>query len=62
MFDLLRGYSEEEKSQIVEVGQARYFNVLEKVERGERPFYRPAVWFRKESGLGKVRSKKIDKE
>ena len=54
----LSGYSEGERSQIVKEGRARYFNILEKVEKGERPLYRPAGWFRKERALGKVRSEK----
>ena len=54
----LSGYSEGERSQIVKEGRAIYFNILEKVEKGERPLYRPAGWFRKERALGKVRSEK----
>ena len=55
---LLSGYNEEERNQIIKEGWARYYNILEKVERGERPMYRPATWLTKERAIGKVRSSK----
>ena len=55
---LLSGYNEEERNQIIKEGWTRYYNILEKVERGERPMYRPATWFTKERAIGKVRSSK----
>ena len=53
---LLSGYSEEERNQIIKEGLARCYNILEKVEQGERSMYRPATWFTKERAIGRVRS------
>ena len=50
---LLSGYSQKEREIIVREGEARYFNIVKQVERGDRPLYRPSQWNREDRALKK---------
>ena len=50
---MLSGYSHKEREIIVKEGEARYFNIVRQVERGDRPLYRPSHWDREDRALKK---------
>ena len=51
---LISGYNLWERSSIVKEGRSRYYNILKKVEGGERELYREAVWKKEERAVKKI--------
>ena len=51
---MMSGYSQNERNVIIREGKARYRNILQKVEDGERPLYRHGSWRKYDRALGKI--------